>query len=213
MSNEITGRTSWDIVNKIGIVKSLIISLFILLILIGIFYFILSKLDPGTKIEISNKKLMIEKKPEEVSPLKENVSVEQEDSTRSRNVDNMSPQKQALPKSKTIHKEQYTGISTSFFDSNSKHYWATPNFGPMTWTRANEFAKSIAINGKKGWRLPSLSEFKSLLSSESSYALRFQKDYYWTSQSKINFAVTINPFTKDTRLVSKSSNSFLTLIN
>jgi len=41
--------------------------------------------------------------------------------------------------------------------------WQFRKAGPMSWTEALKYARSLELDGKKGWRLPSVRELDSLL--------------------------------------------------
>jgi hypothetical protein len=41
--------------------------------------------------------------------------------------------------------------------------WQCESPGEMTWHEAREYAKSLSLDGKKDWRLPTLAELESLL--------------------------------------------------
>ena len=41
--------------------------------------------------------------------------------------------------------------------------WQCQSPGEMTWHEAQEYAKSLSLDGKNDWRLPSLAELESLL--------------------------------------------------
>jgi len=41
--------------------------------------------------------------------------------------------------------------------------WQFQSTGEMTWYKAHEYASSLVLDGKKDWRLPTLSELESLL--------------------------------------------------
>jgi formylglycine-generating enzyme required for sulfatase activity len=41
--------------------------------------------------------------------------------------------------------------------------WQSESPGEMTWYEAQEYAKSLSLDGKRDWRLPTLAELESLL--------------------------------------------------
>jgi len=203
--NEITGRSFWDVVTKIGVGKSIIIFLFLIVVIGAALYFILTNLGSGTKIELSKSKLTIEKKTENASALQKGHSTQG-------SVADTPAQRQADAQKHPSQNGLFAKTSNIFFDSNSKKSWVTLEGPPITWARANEIAESTSLDGQVGWRLPTLAEIKLLYSSQIEFNKELEKDFYWTSQSDNNFALTINPFTNVSRLVSKSENNFVLLV-
>jgi hypothetical protein len=48
-------------------------------------------------------------------------------------------------------------------DSKTGLEWQFKSPGKMTWYQAQQYAASLSLEGKKGWRLPTLAELESLL--------------------------------------------------
>jgi formylglycine-generating enzyme required for sulfatase activity len=48
-------------------------------------------------------------------------------------------------------------------DPNTGLEWQCESPGEMTWHEAQEYAKSLSLDGKRNWRLPTLAELESLL--------------------------------------------------
>ena len=53
--------------------------------------------------------------------------------------------------------------SLTWKDSKTGLEWQSESPGEMTWHEAQEYAKSLSLDGKRDWRLPSLAELESLL--------------------------------------------------
>ncbi len=51
----------------------------------------------------------------------------------------------------------------TWIDPKTGLEWQRESPGEMTWHEAQEYAKSLLLDGKGGWRLPSLAELESLL--------------------------------------------------
>ena len=52
---------------------------------------------------------------------------------------------------------------TTWKDPKTGLEWQWESPGEMTWHEAQEYAKSLSLDGKDDWRLPSLAELESLL--------------------------------------------------
>ena len=48
-------------------------------------------------------------------------------------------------------------------DPKTGLWWQSRSPGEMTWDEAKEYAEALRLDGKAGWRLPSLTELESLL--------------------------------------------------
>lgn len=48
-------------------------------------------------------------------------------------------------------------------DPNTGLEWQYETPGKMTWHQAREYATSLLLDGKKGWRIPTVAELESLL--------------------------------------------------
>lgn len=59
--------------------------------------------------------------------------------------------------------------------------WQKETAGPMNWDSAINYAGSLSLGGKTGWRLPSKDELKGLYSSPCLSMMSVKKDWYWSS--------------------------------
>ena len=52
---------------------------------------------------------------------------------------------------------------STWIDAKTNLEWQFESPGEMTWYGAQEYAKSLSLDGKRDWRLPTLAELESLL--------------------------------------------------
>lgn len=62
-----------------------------------------------------------------------------------------------------MNEEGMKAGGSTWVDPKTGLEWQVTSPGEMTWDGAHTYASTLALSGKRGWRLPSLAELESLL--------------------------------------------------